>query len=84
MVKVEWADRYFPGVPIILAKEKQLCAGPKTILIDDYDKNVRLFKKAGGEAFYWPNGYSLMEGEINLSNTIKGLENQIRSINTNL
>lgn len=55
--KIEWAARYFPGVPIICCKsaEKVQHMQPGDILIDDYLKYRHLWEAAGGIFILYEN-----------------------------
>lgn len=55
--KREWLNKHAIRVmPILCAssKDKALLAGPGRLLIDDSDKNVELFRAAGGAAILFP------------------------------
>ena len=78
--KMEWIYKYFKDTPPILCQAKYLCASPNSILIDDSAKKVDEFIEYGGKAFLWPNQYSLMDGEIDLDETLEELELKIKSM----
>jgi len=42
-------EREYPSIPIILTKKKEFCAYPQSILIDDFDRNIKSFEAAGGK-----------------------------------
>ena len=48
--KIAWAERHFPGIPMItcLAREKHLHMTPGDILIDDREKHRAAWEEAGG------------------------------------
>lgn len=50
--KIEWVRKFLPPdvkVNVVFRKEKiKFCTGENCILIDDYDKNIREWEKAGG------------------------------------
>lgn len=48
--KVEWIHQHFPGTPIGLCKsrEKKLYCRPGDVLVDDWDKYMKLWQEAGG------------------------------------
>lgn len=57
--KRKWQHNNFPDVPLILCKDKFLCASPSALLIDDADYQVDPFRHYGGDAILWPNQYTL-------------------------
>ncbi len=52
-----WAYRNY-----IMTPKKFVCARPGTLLVDDCDRNVELFKEWGGEAVIWPRPWN--EGKV--------------------
>ena len=50
--KKAWLQKHYPDFAerVVFANEKYFCAHEGALLIDDYDKNVDLFKKHGGKA----------------------------------
>lgn len=48
--KRAWAEKHFPGVPVIccLSKDKRLHMEPGDVLVDDYLKYRHLWEEAGG------------------------------------
>ena len=63
--KVLFKNRHFPKIPLILTREKELCAHSNSMLIDDYPKKIEKFRNAGGAFFLWPNQY-LLEDRVDL------------------
>lgn len=59
-----WADRHLSGLPLTLTGHKQLLAKPSTLLIDDNDRNVDLFKLAGGRAILFPQIWNSNHGQV--------------------
>lgn len=57
--KKVFIDKYFPGVKLVVAKDKQLLAGPRRVLIDDNDKNCETFKNPT-EPWAFPGGESIL------------------------
>jgi 5'(3')-deoxyribonucleotidase len=61
--KFEWLEEHIPGYwdRVMVGHPKHLLAGPRTILIDDRDKNCEDFRDAGGLAILcprpWNEGY---------------------------
>jgi len=78
--KMEWIYKYFKETPAILCQAKYLCASPNSILIDDSAKKVDEFIEYGGKAFLWPNQYKLMDGEVEIGDTLKRLESAIKNM----
>ena len=53
--KVEWAQKYFPGVPVFFgpfSKDKHQHCKPGDILIDDRVSNIEEWQAAGGIAIH--------------------------------
>ena len=51
--KVRWADKHFPGIPVLFGPysfDKQLHCKPRDILIDDRSDNCNDWRMAGGIA----------------------------------
>jgi 5'(3')-deoxyribonucleotidase len=64
--KIDWRNKHYHNIPIMLCREKYLAAAPGKVLIDDEDGQVRRFNEAGGLAIQWPNQFKLLnlsEGE---------------------
>lgn len=63
--KAEWVRRFVsPGIQVhtvYRAEKKQFCAGPWDILIDDYDKNIREWQRAGGTGILFVNPQQTMD-----------------------
>jgi FMN phosphatase YigB (HAD superfamily) len=61
--KFDWLEEHVPGYwnRTMVGHPKHLLAGPRTILIDDRDKNCEDFRAAGGQAILcprpWNEGY---------------------------
>ena len=58
--KYRWIKRYMPDYDrrFLIGPSKHLCANPETLLIDDADHNVRLFREAGGQAILVPRKWN--------------------------
>ena len=54
--KIRWLAKYFPQFVkrFLLGPDKNFVAAPNHVLIDDSDKNVTEFRKAGGKAILVP------------------------------
>ena len=63
--KIEWTHRLLSPkvkVNIVLRKEKKkYCKDPQDILIDDYEKNIREWKEAGGTGILHTSSESTLE-----------------------
>lgn len=57
--KVEWAQKYFPGIPVFFgpySHDKWIrCTSPDDLLIDDRRSNNDEWKRQGGRAFLYKN-----------------------------
>lgn len=54
--KVEWAQKYFPGIPVMFgpfSKDKHTHCKPDDILIDDRLSNIEEWASAGGHAILY-------------------------------
>ena len=59
--KAAWVNKhlsFYNTRLIITTASKLLLAGPNTLLIDDRDKNVEEFRKAGGQAILVPRPWN--------------------------
>ena len=56
--KIRWCERYAPGLEVIIAKSKELLAGPGRLLIDDNDSNCDKFFYAGGNVIRFPQPWN--------------------------
>jgi len=74
--KQVWAKKYFPDTPIFIGKEKHLCSHSNAILVDDSDKNIKVFSKKG-KVFQWPNQYLILDEEIKLNDLLKELKEML-------
>jgi len=77
--KMEWIEKHFPDLltKLIIVKDKWLCAGKNRILIDDSEKKIEDFREHGGHAFHWPNDLALLDGDIDVDETIEKLKEEI-------
>ena len=57
--KLEWRNQHFPGIPMIIVREKSYLAASTKVLIDDSEEQIRRFKEAGGHTVQWPNQFEL-------------------------
>lgn len=59
--KLEWIQRFLPSwlhQQFLIGKPKFLCASPESLLIDDSDENVYIFRKRGGHAILVPRPWN--------------------------
>jgi len=62
--RINWIRKHYPGIPFILTKHKHYCcAGPHNLLIDDRDKNVEDWEKAGGTSILFPRIWNKRHAE---------------------
>jgi len=78
--KHEWIKKHFDTRKFIIAPEKQVCANPNAILIDDFPENIEAFEKAGGHGFLWPNDLAIEDGDERIEDVFKELIKKIDSI----
>lgn len=72
--KLDYIKKHFNSTDYILTKDKYLCAHPTHVLIDDMQKNIDLWKMAGGIPFHWPCQWKLREDPKLLETTFGDLE----------
>lgn len=57
--KIEWVNRYIGSGIIVRTvwreQKKEFCTGINCILVDDYEKNIREWEKAGGTGILFRN-----------------------------
>lgn len=73
--KLKWINRHFPqfGKRFLFGSEKQFCANPHHILVDDYEKNVSAFRNHRGDAFLVPRPWNhLYKNEDQLIQSLNG------------
>jgi hypothetical protein len=74
-------DNYQEEKPaMIVTHSKHFCANKDSILIDDSKKKVDAFKEWGGEAFLWPSAYQMLDGDLDVDNTIDELVEKIKDM----
>lgn len=58
--KVVWLEKNMPEYArqYIISPVKHFCAGPKTVLIDDSDQNIKDFEWAGGKGILVPRPWN--------------------------
>lgn len=77
--KVLWLDSHFNNKEdYIFAYKKFLCANENAILVDDSPNKIDPFNEAGGHGFLWPDPLSLLDGDINVDDTIDELVGYIK------
>lgn len=70
--KVEWIHNFLPewlADQYLIGKRKDSCASEKALLIDDSDRNVQEFRKAGGQAILWPRPWNSLDDMYNIPYT---------------
>lgn len=79
--KVIWLDNHFNNKEnYLFGYNKSLCASDNAILVDDRKHKIDSFIKAGGHGFVWPNPLSLLDGDIDVDNTIDELLEYIKGM----
>ena len=78
--KMSWIEKHFPDyiTKLICVKDKWLCASKNRILIDDSYKKIEAFREHGGHAFLWPNDIALLDGDIDVDETIEKLKKEVK------
>lgn len=77
--KRDWIREYLPDYVdrSQIGKAKHFCASPTSVLIDDNEDNIRIFRKAGGHTFLVPSLWNRRFREhplVALKQWIKALE----------
>jgi len=86
MDKIAWAKQYFPEVKTILFSDKkeEYAASNKSVLIDDYGKNVKAFNDAGGSAINFKEKNTEIVSQIkeifNPKDEIAEIKEQLKSM----
>lgn len=77
--KVEWLKKHFGENfrDFLIGRNKYLCASSRSILIDDDKNKIKKFRSFGGHVFKWPHPLSLLDGDIDIDETIKELMDYI-------
>lgn len=80
--KIKWLQKHFGNKfkGFLIGKNKHLCAGPNTILIDDDKKKVKKFREYGGHAYLWPHPLVLLDGDKDPDDVIDEVIEQIKEI----
>jgi len=62
--KFEWIMQHYPSFKhrYLIGNPKQFCAGPRSLLIDDSEKNVKAFLKEGGRSILYPRPWNALHG----------------------
>lgn len=76
--KLNWRDRHYPKVPMIITRDKHYCAGPGKFLVDDGAYQIDPFNEAGGTGFLWPAQWDLQSGAVCWQATLNKLLDVIR------
>jgi hypothetical protein len=72
--KAKWVKKHFDNTTeFLIGKPKWYCANKNTLLIDNSKKNTDKFDDFNGNTFLWPNSNKLLDGDINVNDTIKEL-----------
>jgi 5'(3')-deoxyribonucleotidase len=82
--KIKWVLKNYPKMArdVFLGCKKYRCASPNSILIDDTLKKCKQFEKSGGQSFLWPQTIAILDGDVDLDETMKDLEAKINSMRT--
>lgn len=79
--KVLWLDKHFDNhEDYIFCYQKYRCADENSVLVDDSDYKIEPFQEAGGNGFLWPNPLSLLDGDVDVDETINDLVKLIESL----
>lgn len=67
--KIAWIEHHLPAYRrrFLIGPQKEFCANPRHILIDDFDKNVTKFAEAGGQSLLIPRPWNSRYLEVGQS-----------------
>lgn len=73
--KIRWMRKQFGEdfKNFLIGRNKYLCAGPNTLLVDDNKGKCKKFRQYGGNTFVWPSPFKLIDGDIDVDETIEEL-----------
>ena len=80
--KIKWVLKNYPKMErdLFLGCKKYLFANSNILLIDDTEKKCKEFREYGGHAFLWPCPLSLMDGDVDIEDTLEELKDYIKEI----
>jgi len=80
--KIKWLSKNVEKdfADFLIGRNKHLCAGPNTLLVDDSEKKIKKFREYGGHAFLWPHPLELIDEDVDLEETLKDLFDYIKEI----
>lgn len=66
--KVAWLETHLPSYSrrFLFGPQKEFCAGPNSLLVDDYDKNTETFAASGGRIFLVPRQWNSLKEQKDL------------------
>lgn len=78
--KFSWVQMYYPKYynSLILTKHKHLYASKESLLIDDNDRNVSEFRKAGGKAILFPRLWNSSHAMSGNYDTMKYVKHELK------
>lgn len=78
--KFHWIQTYYPKFynHLILTKHKHLYAAKDALLIDDSDRNVNEFRKAGGKAILFPRHWNSSHAISITQDVMKYMKHEIK------
>jgi len=80
--KIKWVKKNYPKMArdVFLGCKKYRCASSDGLLVDDTPKKCKQFEREGGHAFLWPQTIAILDGDIDLDETMKDLADKINSM----
>ena len=78
--KFEWIKNNFDTEDFLIGSAKHFCANKNSLLVDDYQKKIDKFEEYGGNGFLWPDGFSLIDRDVDIEETKKELFEIIKRI----
>lgn len=77
--KIEFFKKHFGDGfrEYLIGRNKEFCASPRSLLVDDSESKIKKFRKFGGHAFQWPCPLTLLDGDKNVDDVIEELMDYI-------
>jgi 5'(3')-deoxyribonucleotidase len=77
--KLDYIEKHFRSTNTIITKHKEICAGPRYVLIDDLKRNITEWEHHGGIPFHWPCQWELRKNPDLLESTLSNLEQLLKT-----
>lgn len=79
--KIEWLREHIDAkVKYMIGSQKWLMGKPQNLLVDDYDRNVDMFREAGGMAYLLPRVWNSNYPQANMADPYGWALNRIDAV----